>query len=265
LSGWGSGLLAVPPLPEVRAGAMLVGAETRQDADTLLWHLPALHDQTRDRRDTVRDWIAQLYPPGDTRPWWQLQPDRLAERFVGTRLQTTPDLVDPLLATATGTQTTQLLTVYAGAAHHRAFGGRLDPHLSDLCVRHADVLALPAIEVATQVEAPGPLITALRHLTASPQASIEDLTAMAGQLPLTSHNLAEWAGELTQRLVNEYRHRATNDPDAFLPELAASLNNLSVRLGELGRQEEGLAAIQEAVTIHRQLAAARPDTFLPNL
>ena len=44
-----------------------------------------------------------------------------------------------------------------------------------------------------------------------------------------------------------------------------SLNNLSVRLADLGRREEALAAIQEAVTIRRELAAARPDAFRPDL
>jgi tetratricopeptide (TPR) repeat protein len=44
-------------------------------------------------------------------------------------------------------------------------------------------------------------------------------------------------------------------PDAFLPGLAASLNNQSLRLGDLGRREEALAAIEEAVTIRRELAA----------
>src|SRR2546423_14125795 len=101
---------------------MLLGADARQQADALLQHLPALHDQTRDRRDTVRAWIAQLYPPGDARPWGSLQPDRLAERFVGNRLADTPDLVDPLLAAATPTQITQLLTVYTRAAHHPTLG-----------------------------------------------------------------------------------------------------------------------------------------------
>src|SRR2546423_15646708 len=106
---------------------MLLGADARQQADALLQHLPALHDQTRDRRDTVRAWIAQLYPPSDARPWGSLQPDRLAERFIGTRLEATPDLVDPLLA-APPSQITQLLTVYTRAAHHPPFGGRPPPH-----------------------------------------------------------------------------------------------------------------------------------------
>jgi tetratricopeptide (TPR) repeat protein len=47
--------------------------------------------------------------------------------------------------------------------------------------------------------------------------------------------------------------------------LAASLNNLSVRLADLGRREEALAAIEEAVAAHRSLAPGRPDAFLPDL
>jgi hypothetical protein len=35
-----------------------------------------------------------------------------------------------------------------------------------------------------------------------------------------------------------------------------SLNTLAVRLGGLGRREDALAASQEAVTIHRELADA---------
>lgn len=40
-----------------------------------------------------------------------------------------------------------------------------------------------------------------------------------------------------------------------------SLNNQSGSLSGLGRREEGLAAIEEAVTIRRDLAAARPAVF----
>ena len=44
-----------------------------------------------------------------------------------------------------------------------------------------------------------------------------------------------------------------------------ALNNLSNRLADLGRREEALAAIEEAVAIRRGLARARPDAFLPDL
>src|SRR5215831_11371798 len=62
-----------------------------------------------------------------------------------------------------------------------------------------------------------------------------------------------------------YRQLAAARPDAFLPNLAMSLNNQSNHLGDLGRRQEALAAIEEAAGIYRQLAAARPDAFLPNL
>ncbi len=59
--------------------------------------------------------------------------------------------------------------------------------------------------------------------------------------------------------------RAEARPDAFLPDLAMSLNNQSNRLAGLGRREEALAAIEQATGIYRQLAEARPDAFLPDL
>ena len=47
--------------------------------------------------------------------------------------------------------------------------------------------------------------------------------------------------------------------------LAMSLNNLSVRLGELGRREEALAVSQEAVTVRRELVRRRPDAYKQKL
>ena len=49
------------------------------------------------------------------------------------------------------------------------------------------------------------------------------------------------------------------------PTSPASLNNLSIRLADLGRREEALDAIQQAVEIYRELAGARPDAFRPDL
>ncbi len=44
-----------------------------------------------------------------------------------------------------------------------------------------------------------------------------------------------------------------------------SLNNVATRLSDLGRREEALAAIEEAVAIRRELAVLRPDAFRPDL
>jgi hypothetical protein len=43
------------------------------------------------------------------------------------------------------------------------------------------------------------------------------------------------------------------------------LNNQSGCLAELGRREDALAAINEAVELYGGLAAARPDVFEPDL
>ena len=45
----------------------------------------------------------------------------------------------------------------------------------------------------------------------------------------------------------------------FRPDLAGSLINLSLRLASLGRPENALTAIEEAVTIRREMARAHPD------
>ncbi len=256
--------LGEPTLDEALTAALLLGADDRDTADALLRRVPGLQDQSRERRDTIRRWIAEVYPPLDNRPWGSLQPDRLTEWFVGTQFDANPALADPLVAGVTPNQATQLLTIYGRAAHQPAFHNRLGASLTALVIHHSDALAQPAIEVATQLEAPGPLITALRHLTTNPDIPLEFLVRLADQLPQASHNLAEWATQLTQRLTDHYRQHATNDPDAFLPALAGSLNNLSIRLGDLGRREDALSAITEAADAHRTLAAAHPDAFLPD-
>src|SRR5262249_51228792 len=69
----------------------------------------------------------------------------------------------------------------------------------------------------------------------------------------------------SQEAVAIHRGLAETRPDAFLPDLAMSLNNLGEDLSNLGRREEALAASQEAVAIKRRLAETRPNAFLPNL
>ena len=70
---------------------------------------------------------------------------------------------------------------------------------------------------------------------------------------------------MAEEAVTIRRALAQARPDAFLPDLATSLNNQSSRLSNLGRREEALPAAEEAVTIRRALAQARPDAFLPDL
>lgn len=69
-------------------------------------------------------------------------------------------------------------------------------------------------------------------------------------------------GELALAAVKILYRDATTASKA---ERAGQAHNLSVRLSALGRREEALKAVKEAVDIHRELAEAWPDEFLPDL
>ena len=163
-----------------------------------------------------------------------------------------------------------------------------------------DELAVPALAVAVETN---PVTGELLGQALSDQpVSRETLTRIAGACPYPSFALAAPAAIVFQRLADGsaddteragrlvdlsnrladlgrreealaaieqaagiYRQLAQARPDAFLPDLAMSLNNQSNRLAGLGRREEALAAVEEAVSIYRQLAQARPDAFLPDL
>ena len=71
----------------------------------------------------------------------------------------------------------------------------------------------------------------------------------------------EEALSAAEEAVGLYRALAAARPDAFLPDLAMSLNNLANRLNDLGRREEALSAAEEAVRFRRALATTGPDAF----
>ena len=72
--------------------------------------------------------------------------------------------------------------------------------------------------------------------------ALRELAGVAGQLVT--------AGALTD-----------DAPQTAKAERARHLNNLSVRLDGVGCREEALSAIEEAVTVYRELAAERPAVF----
>jgi tetratricopeptide (TPR) repeat protein len=70
---------------------------------------------------------------------------------------------------------------------------------------------------------------------------------------------------VAEEAVTLRRRLAEANPDAYLPDLAASVNNLAVSLADVGRREEALPVAEEAVTLRRRLAEANPDAYLPDL
>ncbi|MEV6975002.1 tetratricopeptide repeat protein [Kitasatospora sp. NPDC093806] len=260
-------------LTDAMAAAVLLSTEEQPSGDALLRRVPALADQTYDRRRHVRRWIESLYPPSDDGPWGTLQPDRLAERFVGRHLLADPGFAPALLRggdPGDGTdrpplspaQAARFLTLLTRAAAHPPLLGRLDGQIARLCADFLPLLGGAAVEVATQVEEPAPLLGALRALTADPATPLPELAALADRLPMSSYNLAPWAVELSERLVADHRERHTGatgdkaDGTAFRPVVfAGRLREYALRLVNLGRHEEALRPLGEVVALLEAPAA----------
>ncbi|WP_344445228.1 tetratricopeptide repeat protein [Kitasatospora nipponensis] len=258
---WNRTLETVGRVPEgeafkdALAAAILLGPEDHRQADGVLRRVPGLPGHLH---GDVDQWIATLYPPDGTgrRPWGTLQPDRLAERFVGERVDRRRHLAPALVDGIDRAEAERLLTVLARAAHHRPLVARLTPLLARLCTGHPDALALPAIAVATQVEEPEPILHGLRDLLDAPSTTVEDLAAWVAAVPDFSYNLAPWAVTVLKRLVEARRAQDGGTPEEVLT-LAGNLRELSKSLSEVGAQAEALAEVDEAIALLRQLAQER--------
>jgi hypothetical protein len=64
-----------------------------------------------------------------------------------------------------------------------------------------------------------------------------------------------------RRLADLCRQLAADRPDASLPNLGTVLTNCAIAMGCLGRREDAVRAIDEAIAIRRRLATVLPDAF----
>ncbi len=257
----GSHLSFNPDLPlvdQVVALATLTAAGDQPCATSLLAALPNQAEVTRIGAEALMVWAHRLYPgPGY---WNPLRPDLLAEQHLADTAQ-----LAILVTAATGLADgqpweaglfTQLLAELTRGTPNqpaiRAVLGELLaaalPRIVHLAVTagHADLADLASLA-----------------LQLTPQPSLA--AALADQMPQYSVQLAALAATLASQQVNQYRTGTIDgQPDAARL-LARALHNLSVRLADLGRREEALAAGEEAAGIYRELAAARPDALRPDL
>ena len=61
------------------------------------------------------------------------------------------------------------------------------------------------------------------------------------------------------------RRLAESNPDAYLPDVAGTLNNLAVLYRATQRMEKAEEAHDEALTTYRRLAESNPDAYLPDV
>ena len=236
--------------------ACLIGADSETDAAGLLSRVPDLADSAG-RRGQVARWLHDLYPAsagtGAGGEWLgPLRPDRVAEHLVTGEFTARWGMLPGLLAGLGQDRLVRALTVLGRAALTDARAGQLLRGALETGFEH---LAVPALAVAVETNpATADMISAALSAGPVPQHVLERID---DAIPRQTVVLAGLGAEVLQRLADG------SGPGSG--ERAGWLNDLSIRLSGLGRREEALAAIEEAVTGYRELARTRPDAFLPDL
>ena len=111
-----------------------------------------------------------------------------------------------------------------------------------------------------------------RLATANPDTYLPDLARTLNnlanlQVDLSRENLGRYGeAEKNHKEALEIQRRlADSNPDAYLPDLAMTLNNIANLQVDLGRYGEAEKNHKEALEIRRRLADSNPDAYLPDL
>jgi hypothetical protein len=254
----------------VVALATLAGAADEDEAAGLLALIDDLSDaSSKERRHRLARWAHSLYPSQDTGYWGPLEPDLVGEQLVATTLGDRPAVLDAVLDRATPAAAARPLVLYARAApDHPTLRDTLSPILA---ARLRGLCKLAIAQAAAETDRD--LMLSDRTLAATLQLAVTTITVDPAGLadvadalpPRPDLVLGPLALTLTSQVADHHRDLASTDAAAHEPSLARWLNNLSERLAHAGRRDEGLAAIEEAVSVRRRLAGANAAAYEPDL
>ncbi len=248
----------LPLADQVVALVTLTAAGDQPSAMSLLAALPNQAAVTGTGTEALVVWAHRLYSGPSY--WNPLRPDLLAEQHLA-------DIADlaPLATTAArlaagqpweaGLLTQLLAELTRGAPNQPVLQAALNELLAAALSQ--------IVRLAVTAGHAGLADLASLALQLAPQPGLA--AQLAGQMPEHSVQLAALAATLISQQVTHYRAGMIDgEPDAA-NRLAGSLDKLSLRLADLGRREEALAAAEEATAIRRELTDARPDAFRPLL
>lgn len=242
------------------AAATLIGADDDAEASRLLTAFAGLSDPAQ--RGDVATWLHYLYPADDPGPghseWLgPFRPELLAENLIA-RVLNYSELVPALVAALPDDRITRALTILAQAG--LTYQGTAAETAAIMVLRAAIAadpvrLAVPALQVAVQVNpAVGEL---LADLLSERQWPLDLLERMAARLPESSLILARAAAAVLRQLAD-----ATAGD---VREHGRYLILLSNQLNDLGRREDTLAALDEAIVGYRRVPPEQHDDFRPDL
>ncbi len=230
--------------------AVLGGLRSDEDDQQLMRLVPALRDASAERLMAIVRWLRALYGPHGS-----LEPDLLAEFLVIRIAAETPGLVDAVLGTVSDVQLARALVVLSRAA------ARSD-HLREM-VRDALDERLP--DLVERVGAGGTDLTVALHLAVAATKPMFGAVNAQYRMQIRSSAAGLLALDLGDLAVDALRRAVAKDQPTYQSALAAALTMRASTLSMIGRPNEGLEPIAEAVRIYGELAAADPTRFLPDL
>ncbi|MBK8075385.1 MAG: tetratricopeptide repeat protein [Kineosporiaceae bacterium] len=243
------------------AAATLVGAASRSEATAVI--RVALGVDAH-RAAAIADWLHDLYPTPEAGAGWlpPLQPDRLGEELITRvmRRQRDDGIADDDLLPHT-----LLRAVHGGSITARHGLGPAQIHRLLTVLLRAATRARDVADLLAAPDGTGGLVAAVPGQV--------DMSVVVAALPRSSRYLQPAAVALTRHALSHHDQahqgwrEAPSDEHGFpaTAQGARLLNNLGIRLSDLGRREEALAVTEQAIEIYRRLAAARPDAFDPDL
>jgi tetratricopeptide (TPR) repeat protein len=290
-------------LGELVGVAALLGADDDGEVEGIVRRVPGLAGADPVAVSHYAAWLRQLYPAGAAAAGsgclGTLQPDLLAEHLAVQVLMGCTAAQRSVILTGLGAgQAVRALTVLGRAVSDQpAVAGLLDEVLA------ADLVVMAGAVLGVARQFPGVFAARLAAVLATAEVDPGLLRSLVDEVPYPSLELHPVALALTSRLVRHgggspgerarwltwhalrlaeagrraealaasqeavdlYRELAAGNRDAYLPNLAMSVNNHALRLAEAGRRAEALTASQEAVDLRRELAAGNRDAYLPDL
>lgn len=245
----------------VVALSTLAGADNETQATEVLRLLDDLNDASTKQRGEIARWVRDLYPASGTF-WHPLEPDLLGEHLVARTFTSQPAVLAGVLNSDSPAALIQPLELMTRAApNYPALAGQLAAILTD---QLSGLCGLAADQAADETDLD--LLLGARTLAASLNRIVgvvdvesRALAAAAAHLPKRDNVvLSPLALSLTAGLTAYVRQLAAANPVEWYPDLASSLNNLSMRLRNAGRHDEALEAGTEATAAYRRLAARSP-------
>jgi tetratricopeptide (TPR) repeat protein len=237
------------------AAAALFGAATLAEARTVVRAVLGLAEGDHELAYGVASWLRELYPNRSGDYWGAVEPVELVQRLLVADRQQLPVVAGVLGRVSERQARRALTTLRAVTLPDR----QLERALVD-ALGGCPGIAPIAVEVAGAGETPTAAIL-LRGAVAAmsrPGVPLNDVEAVLDRLasaaPLWESRDPEAVGHLVDNL-----RRLSRVSTRYQPYFARMLRHEAVLLIELGRHEEALGRLTEAIEVYRRLVERAPD------